>query len=158
MYTQTHTYTFALTVYCYTYEDQIRLNMIKKVRAVNKSLHKDKNTSKHSYILVSKMLYFRTMCGQGCLFSEADGNEASKRRKRSWESCMEEFILYVSPNWSPWQFPVSLIHTWQQINLSTLFRRSLSPPLGTEIHNCECSYLHVSLRVNSPMCVHACQV
>lgn len=46
---------------------------------------------------------------------------------------MEEFILYVSPNWSPWQFPVSLIHTWQQINVSTLFRCSLSLPLGIEI-------------------------
>lgn len=69
---------------------------------------------------------------------------------------MEEFILYVSPNWSPWQFPVSLIHTWQQINLSTLFRLSLSPLLGIEI--CECSYLHVSLRMNSAVCVHTCQV
>lgn len=47
-------------------------------------------------------------------------------KRSSWESCMKEFILYVSPNWSPWQFPVSFIHTWQQINLSTLFRRSLS--------------------------------
>lgn len=50
--------------------------------------------------------------------------------------------------------PASLIHTWQQINLSTLFRRSVSLPLGIEIHSCECSYLHVSLRMNSPMCVH----
>ena len=50
--------------------------------------------------------------------------------------------------------PASLIHTWQQINLSALFRRSVSLPLGIEIRSCECSYLHVSLRMNSPMCVH----
>lgn len=50
--------------------------------------------------------------------------------------------------------PASLIHTWQQINLSTLFRRYVSLPLGIEIRSCECSYLHVSLHMNSPMCVH----
>ncbi len=130
---------------------------MKKVRAVHKSPHKDKNTSTHSYSLVSKMLVFVLCVGKDvCLAKQMAMKRA--REKKSWESCMEEFILYVSPNWSPWQFPVSLIHTWQQINLSTLFRHSLSSPLGIEIHYRKCSYLHVSLRMNSPMCVHTCQV
>lgn len=46
---------------------------------------------------------------------------------------MEEFILYVSPNWSPWQFLVSLINAWQQINLVDSF--SLSTPLGSAAHD-----------------------
>lgn len=30
-----------------------------------------------------KNAVFLTMCGQGCLFSEADGDEASKRGKKN---------------------------------------------------------------------------
>ncbi len=77
---------------------------------------------------------FLLCVGKGvCAVKQMAAERARERKQSSWEPCMEEFILYVSPNWSPWQFPVSLIHTWQRINLSTLFRCSISLPLGIEI-------------------------
>lgn len=68
-------------------------------------------------LLCNCVLVSLCVCGQGRLFSEADGDGARKKRGGIWDSSMEKFILYVSPNWSLWQFPVSLIHTWQQISL-----------------------------------------
>lgn len=108
-----------------------------------------------SYSFVSKLLVFLLCVGKDvCLVKQMAMERERDGKRSSWESRMEEFILYVSPNWSPWQFPVLLIHTWQQINLATSF--SDFPYL--EIHNCECSYLHVSLGMNSPMGAHTCQV
>lgn len=91
---------------------------MKKGRRVNKSPHKDRNTSTHSYSMVSEMLLF-FVWARGCLFSEADGDGASKRKKKrsSWESCMKEFILYVSPNWKPLAVP-GLAHTYMAADQS----------------------------------------
>lgn len=76
-------------------------------------------------------------------------------KRRSWESCMEEFILYVSPNWSPWQFLDLLIHMWQQINLVSF---QMLPISTFRLKSWTWSYLYVSLHMNLPVCAHMCQV
>lgn len=55
--------------------------MMKKGRRVNKSPHKDRNTSTHSYSMVSEMLLF--LCGQEdvCLVKQMAMERARERKK-----------------------------------------------------------------------------
>lgn len=67
-----------------------------------------------------------------CSLKQMATEQKRAEKRNSCKFCVREFILYVSPNWGPWQSVISLIHTWQQIRFATLFRCSLSVPLGIE--------------------------
>ena len=90
------------------------------------------------------------MCGQGCLFSEADGDGASKREKKKYGGVYTLCLSKLEPLAVP-----GLAHTYMAADQSLNPFQTL-PYL--EIHNCECSYLHVSLGMNSPMGAYMCQV